>query len=78
MADIQKTGIKAFAYVCDIRDSSKVKEVAIQVRKDVGEIGILINNAGILNGSPLLDLDEAAIRRTFEVNTLSHFWVRLN
>jgi NAD(P)-dependent dehydrogenase (short-subunit alcohol dehydrogenase family) len=34
---------------------------------------ILINNAGIVNGKPLLSLSTTAISRCFRINTLSHF-----
>ncbi len=34
---------------------------------------ILINNAGIVNGKPLLALSAAEVQRNFNVNLLSHF-----
>jgi NAD(P)-dependent dehydrogenase (short-subunit alcohol dehydrogenase family) len=34
---------------------------------------ILINNAGIVNGKPLLDLSASEVQRNFNVNLLSHF-----
>ena len=34
---------------------------------------ILINNAGIVSGKPLLELSDDAIRRTFDINTLALF-----
>uniref|UniRef100_A0A0B7BGP2 Short-chain dehydrogenase/reductase 3 n=1 Tax=Arion vulgaris TaxID=1028688 RepID=A0A0B7BGP2_9EUPU len=75
LEDVKKIGGRGFAYQCDITSSSQIKAVADKVRSDVGEVTILINNAGIVNGGPLLELSEADIRRTFEVNTLSHFWM---
>ncbi|BFZ11153.1 hypothetical protein BsWGS_14192 [Bradybaena similaris] len=75
LADIKKAGGKGFSYVCDITNSSQIKEVANKVRADTGEVSILVNNAGICNGGPLLEMSEKDIRRTFEVNTLSHFWM---
>ncbi|KAH9525409.1 hypothetical protein Btru_001383 [Bulinus truncatus] len=73
--DIKAAGGKAYAYVCDITNSSVIAEVAKKVRNDVGDVTILVNNAGILNGGPFFELTEVDIRRTFEVNTLSHFWM---
>lgn len=35
----------------------------------------MVNNAGVVKGKLLLDLDEADIRNTFNVNTLAQFWV---
>lgn len=39
-----------------------------------GSVDILINNAGVVTGKPLLEASENQIRRTFEVNTLAGFW----
>ncbi|XP_055871903.1 17-beta-hydroxysteroid dehydrogenase 13-like isoform X2 [Biomphalaria glabrata] len=73
--EIKAAGGKAYAYVCDITNSTSIAEVAKKVRQDVGEVTLLVNNAGILNGGPFMELTEPDIRRTFEVNTLSHFWM---
>ena len=73
--EITSNGGKAHSYVCDVRSYDDVSRMAGEVRKDVGDVQILVNNAGILNGGWLLDMSEADIRRTFEVNTLAHFWV---
>ena len=34
----------------------------------------VVNNAGIVTGAPLLEIDDAHIIKTFEVNVLAHFW----
>jgi NAD(P)-dependent dehydrogenase (short-subunit alcohol dehydrogenase family) len=34
-----------------------------------------VNNAGIGSGATILEGSEAFIRKTFEVNTMSHFWM---
>jgi all-trans-retinol dehydrogenase (NAD+) len=39
-----------------------------------GSIDILVNNAGVVAGKRILDLTEMEVRRTFEVNAISHFW----
>lgn len=41
------------------------------------QVTILINNAGIVSGKPLLDTPDHLIQRTFDVNIISHFWVSL-
>jgi all-trans-retinol dehydrogenase (NAD+) len=38
-------------------------------------IDILINNAGIVTGAPILQCADSAIERTMQVNALSHFWL---
>lgn len=39
----------------------------------LGTPTILINNAGVVNGKPLLDLSPADVERNFRVNLLAHF-----
>ena len=68
-------GGRVRGYVCDVRDDAAVTATADRVRKEVGDPDVVVNNAGVVSGKPLLDLDEATIRRTFEVNTLALYWV---
>ena len=35
---------------------------------------MLINNAGIVGGKSFLEADDAMVQKTFEVNSISHFW----
>ncbi|XP_041361622.1 17-beta-hydroxysteroid dehydrogenase 13-like isoform X1 [Gigantopelta aegis] len=72
--EVQSLGGVAYPYTCDISNTAEIHKVAEQVRQDVGEITILVNNAGCLNGGAVLDLQEKDIRRTFDVNILAHFW----
>ena len=36
---------------------------------------ILINNAGIVNGKNILDLEYNEIKNIFNINIMSHFWL---
>lgn len=47
-----------------------------QIKKDVGKVDILINNAGIVSGKKLLSCPDGLMQKTVEVNTMAHFWVR--
>ncbi|TRY75747.1 hypothetical protein TCAL_11108 [Tigriopus californicus] len=71
---INETGGKAFGYVCDLSDRAKIYETANKVRAEVGTVSILVNNAGIVSGTFLLDTRDESIDRTFKVNILAHFW----
>lgn len=66
--------IKVFTYNTDIRDEGKVAELANKVRDDLGDVDILINNAGIVQCQSFFDLSPALVERTFQVNTISHIW----
>lgn len=61
-------------YQTDITQPDAIKEAAEQIRKDVGDPTVLINNAGISLGMNLLDCNESQIRRMFEVNAMALFW----
>lgn len=62
-------------YKCDITSPATIASVAAQIRKDVGEPTILINNAGVARGKTILDATEKDVRFTFDVNTLSHYFL---
>lgn len=64
-----------FIYECDITDRKMVYKVADDIKRDVGDVVILINNAGVVCGMNLLDLPDEQIIRTIEVNALAHFWI---
>ena len=75
-AEITAQGRKAFSYVVNVAKKEQVYETAEQVREDVGNVSILVNNAGILKGKAILESTDDDIEQTVQVNQLSHFWVR--
>ena len=60
---------------CCFSSPEEVKQVASRVRSDIGEVDVLINNAGIVNGKRLLELTNGAIAKTISVNLLAQMWV---
>ncbi|KAF1822019.1 NAD(P)-binding protein [Dissoconium aciculare CBS 342.82] len=62
-------------YKCDITSIETIAKVATQIRAEVGEPTILINNAGVARGKSILDSTEKDVRFTFEVNTMAHYWL---
>ncbi|XP_076456986.1 estradiol 17-beta-dehydrogenase 11-like [Babylonia areolata] len=73
-AEVREQGVDVYSYTCDVSKPPDVQAVAQKMQEAVGEVDVLINNAGILYGGALLDMEERHIRRTFDVNTLAHFW----
>lgn len=51
---------------------------AERVRKEVGEVSVLVNNAGVVSGHHLLECPDELIERTMMVNCHAHFWVNIN
>lgn len=59
----------------DISNRDRVYETAKKVKEDIGNVDILINNAGIVACKTLWNLPERVIENTYAVNILSHYWV---
>ncbi|NXB77420.1 RDHE2 dehydrogenase, partial [Donacobius atricapilla] len=65
---------RVHSYICDCSKRQDVYRVADQVKKEVGDVSILINNAGIVIGKRFLDSPDSLMEKTMEVNTMAHFW----
>ncbi|XP_019886893.1 17-beta-hydroxysteroid dehydrogenase 13 isoform X2 [Ooceraea biroi] len=74
--EIKKMGtVAVHAYQCDVSKREQVLSVAERVKKEVGDITILVNNAGIMPTHAFLDHTTDEIRQIFDVNVLAHFWL---
>lgn len=63
-------------YKIDLTSLTDIKSVSNKIRHEVGNVNILINNAGIVNSGKLfLDLTEKDIFKIFDVNIFSHIWL---
>ena len=67
-------GLFVRAMYCDVSDREAVYRAAGQLEAELGPTDILINNAGIVSGSAMLDTPDEKIIDTFNVNTLALFW----
>lgn len=61
-------------YKCDVSNCDEVRERAEDVRREIGIVTILINNAGMTTGDTILNLSFELIEKTIEVNLLSSFY----
>ncbi|KAG1663660.1 Retinol dehydrogenase 10-B [Nymphon striatum] len=66
-------GAEAHPYVCDVTNNDAITKIANDVKKDVGPVDILINNAGIVQGKSFMETTEEDLRKTFAVNTFLTF-----
>ena len=60
-----------FFYKTDISDPSAIISIAERIRSDHEDPTVLINNAGLGNAMPLLDLTEPKVRKIFDVNLIA-------
>lgn len=65
--DLQPLG-KVFLYQCDITDQARVFELAEQAKKDMGQVDILINNAGFVMSGRFCDVPLKIWEREEDVN----------
>ncbi|XP_043264380.1 short-chain dehydrogenase/reductase family 16C member 6-like isoform X3 [Colletes gigas] len=70
----QMGGTKAHGYKCDVSKREEVFSIAEKVREEVGDVTILINNAGIMPCHAFLDHTPEDIKRIFDINVLAHCW----
>ncbi|XP_015270752.1 PREDICTED: epidermal retinol dehydrogenase 2-like [Gekko japonicus] len=47
---------------------------SVKVKKEVGDVNILVNNAGVLIGKNFLDIPDSKMDETLDVNFKAHFW----
>lgn len=72
--EIKTAGGEVHSYKCNLRDKTEIHETAARVKEDVGEVSLLVNNAGIVSGKKFMDCTDEEISATFDVNSLAHFW----
>ncbi|NXL76710.1 RDHE2 dehydrogenase, partial [Leptocoma aspasia] len=65
---------RVFVYHCDCSSREYVYEQAEKVKREVGDVTILINNAGILIGKKFCELTDEEFEKTFRVNFFSQIW----
>jgi len=62
-------------YVCDLSKREMIYNVAEKIKTEVGNVDIVINNAGIVQGKTFLEISDEQIQKTMDVNTMAHMWL---
>ncbi|KAF1813987.1 estradiol 17-beta-dehydrogenase [Eremomyces bilateralis CBS 781.70] len=62
-------------FKCDITDPEQVKQTADAIISQLGKPSILCNNAGIGHAHTILETTPQYLRKLFEVNLFSHFYL---
>ena len=65
--------IKALVIKCDVSNENEVKEMLKIIKKELGDIDVLINNAGIAIDSTLEDKKVEDFKRILEVNLIGTY-----
>jgi len=69
-AEMRETGASVCTYTYDVSEQTRVEEVAVSVRDQIGDIDILINNAGIGHTGELVETSMSTWKKLMDVN----FW----
>lgn len=75
VAELRSGNSQVRGFSCDISKREQVYRTAQDTIAAAGPVDILINNAGIVSGKSLLEIADEKIEATFQINTLSLFWV---
>ncbi len=72
--EIEALGVKAFAVQADVADSAQVKGMFAAVRKELGTVDVLVNNAGIAHVGLLTDMTDDEWRRLIDTDLSGAFY----
>ncbi len=73
--EIVSNGGKAFIYSCDITSKENITPLLASIRNDIGNIDILINNAGVAESAKLEDTSDEFWQKTFAINVDAPFFL---
>ncbi|XP_068854601.1 estradiol 17-beta-dehydrogenase 11-like [Aphelocoma coerulescens] len=73
-AECQKLGATVQTFVVDCSKREEIYSAADKVKKEIGDVTILVNNAGVITAADFLSTQDHQIERMFEVNILGHMW----
>ncbi|KAF7670166.1 hypothetical protein LDENG_00068250 [Lucifuga dentata] len=72
---VQELGVQVHTYTVDISCRRSIYQTADRVRAEVGDVTILVNNAGVVAGRRLLECPDELLERTLLVNCHTLFWM---
>ncbi|MBD3275199.1 MAG: SDR family NAD(P)-dependent oxidoreductase, partial [Candidatus Marinimicrobia bacterium] len=73
--EFRRHNITVHTAVCDVTCPDTVKQEAAEVLEQYGQLDILINNAGVVSGTPFWETPDALLRKNVAVNIEALFWV---
>ncbi|TGD78746.1 3-ketoacyl-ACP reductase [Hymenobacter wooponensis] len=72
--EIEALGVKAVVLAADIADRASVEAAVSKAQAELGDLDILINNAGIGTFAKLVDMDPAEWEKIIQVNLLGTYY----
>ncbi|MCR8660524.1 SDR family NAD(P)-dependent oxidoreductase [Paenibacillus endoradicis] len=65
---ISQYGVTVHILAYDVRDTSEIKNAFVWIKKNVGRLDVLVNNAGVLDDALLGMINEGQMSNTFAIN----------
>lgn len=75
VSEYKKAGINAIGYQFNVCKEHEVIDAISKIEKEIGHIDILINNAGIIKRTPLIEMEVADFREVIDIDLVSPFIV---
>ncbi|XP_042326183.1 17-beta-hydroxysteroid dehydrogenase 13-like [Sceloporus undulatus] len=72
--ECRKVGAIVHGFVVNCKNREEIYTAADKVKRDVGDVSILVNNAGVITTTKLLSTKDEQIQDMFDVNILAHYW----
>ena len=66
-----KEGIVAYAFAFDVTSEEQVDQAISTIEKEVGPVGILVNNAALIKRVPIVDMDVNDFRNIIDVDLVA-------
>lgn len=73
VAAYRKEGINAFGYKFNVADEGQVILAIDSIERDLGPIGVLVNNAGIIKRTPLEEMEVTHFKEVIDIDLVSPF-----
>jgi 3-oxoacyl-[acyl-carrier protein] reductase len=71
--DIEARGRRTLSFQADVSDFARAHTIVGEVNAKWGQLDVLLNNAGLSNPKPILEISEAEFDRTIAINLKSCF-----
>lgn len=75
VSEYKKEGINAVGYKFNVANEAEVIAAVAKIEAEVGQIDILINNAGIIKRTPLIEMEVADFKEVIDIDLVSPFIV---
>jgi gluconate 5-dehydrogenase len=69
--EYQSAGVDVFTLIFDVTDEKAVDQGISRIEKEMGPVDIMVNNAGIIRRTPILDMEIADFREVIDVDLVA-------